>query len=303
MRSGDALRRDDPRPTSNIAVADFGDEDGRTRFELAVRNPSADAVAALDLLDQERAEREAEAARRAARERKERAERVAAAAQKWEEWVAGLDDGLDRDAVVAAASGLTTWINTDQPLGVYRREQLRRAQEWARTRLAGYRPGLVVDHARQRYTVAEDAGTLKVIAQAYTEAENSRINNAAQWDEPARRRTQLGRRRRAGNPRPARRRRVRGSPASTPRRWSSPTTSTTGPWRGQRSRRLPTRGTPRAQAAERIIEGWGGTRHGGDALAVLRQRYRPPQREAQNGAAEALTSAGRSRAQGPGIGV
>ena len=42
---------------------------------------------------------------------------------------------------------------------------------------------------------------------------------------------------------------------------------------------LADQGYTEAQAAERIIEDWGGTRHGGDALAVLRQRYRPPQRE------------------------
>ena len=66
--------------SSNIAVAEAGDDDGLTLFQAAAANPSADAVAALELVAhhrrdkakrkaRERAEREqAEAARKAARE-------------------------------------------------------------------------------------------------------------------------------------------------------------------------------------------------------------------------------------------
>ena len=53
---------------TNIAVADFGDEDGHTLFEAALRNPSAEAVAALDLIAEQREAEAAEAAREAARQ-------------------------------------------------------------------------------------------------------------------------------------------------------------------------------------------------------------------------------------------
>ena len=78
--------------TSSIAVADSSDEDGRTRFLTALANPSAETVAALELIAQER----------------ERAERERAAALQLVEDLAGMNPE-DARAVLAQQLGDSRW--------------------------------------------------------------------------------------------------------------------------------------------------------------------------------------------------
>ena len=80
--------------TSNIAVADAGDDDGLTLFQAAVANPSADTVAAVALVDAERDRRRQEQAR--------------TAALQLVEDLAGMDPE-DARAVLAQQLGGTRW--------------------------------------------------------------------------------------------------------------------------------------------------------------------------------------------------
>ena len=98
--------------TSNIAVADSGDEDGRTRFLSALANPSAETVAALELIAEGRARAARVAAAKAERERaaqeRRRQERERAAALQLVEDLAGMDPE-DARAVLAQQLGDSRW--------------------------------------------------------------------------------------------------------------------------------------------------------------------------------------------------
>ena len=88
---------------SDIAVADVGDEDGRTRFETALQNPSAEAVAALELI---RINKETPGSRsrpescpKSRPSWRSPSGRRRAGPRRSSSWAAGLDDGLTRAEV------------------------------------------------------------------------------------------------------------------------------------------------------------------------------------------------------------
>ena len=125
--------------TSNIAVSDSSGEDGRTRFLTALANPSAETVAALDLVAEGRARAARVAAAKAERERAaqerrrqaERAEREArerADAPQLVEDLAGMDPEDARSVLYQELSG-GRWL---RPALAALSEQHKREREAAR---------------------------------------------------------------------------------------------------------------------------------------------------------------------------
>ena len=282
---------------SNIAVAEGGDEDGRTLFEAALQNPSTETVAALNLIAGHREAMEAEAARKAAREReaaekeareqaeRERAEREAAAvrwgpddelAEDVEDWVRALPNGLAIEAVANEAAVLWgSWVDTDEVVADYGREQLRRAKAWARSLLAGYNPKQVGATARIRYTVDEvvdDPAAL--LTREYTDAAQSRITNAAVWmDEDGIRWDDDEQGDLAGV--------VAGEYGITPERAAGMVIGFDKYYRARAVaavKELPG-GLTKAQEAQQIIDDWRDTRYIDAAMDALQKRHQPPERE------------------------